>query len=354
MKILFLTISTFSNFPSYKRATGEGAALARRGNEIYIAVEDVPENRRRFEFEAQGCVPIWIKKGNVFAEAFQKLRAIRRIKPDFVYSLSYSFRNLKYFSFLFPRRTKYICEVCELFSAYRFWWIFREWFLLLESDRVVVASKLLRDVFEMRAGGCHLKRPILYHPYAYPVRDRTRMKQSTTSIVYMAYMSRGYGCFTVMEAFKMIADECPGMTLEMIGRGPEFEEMTAWVEAEKLGTRIHLRGYVDEEELDSYFSRAAIFVSPLRNAITERARCPSKLFYYIPYNRPIVTCNIGNPPDILGGYGYYYTPGSAVDMCRVMRLAIHDSATFHFPASIVEGNSWDARAKEIEEWLWNE
>jgi len=353
MKILFLTISTFSNFPSYKRATGEGAALASRGNEVYIALEDVPENRRRFEFEAKGCVPIWIRKGNVIAEAFQKLRAIRRIRPDFVYSLSYSFRNLKYFSFLFPRQTKYTCEVCELFSAYRFMWIFREWLLLLECDRIVAASKLLRDVFEMRAGGVHIKRPILYHPYAYPVRNR-KIEQFASSIVFMAYMSRGYGCFTIMEAFKMITDEYPDVTLEMIGRGPEFQEMTKWVQSENLGQRIHLRGYVEEEDIDSYFSKAICFVSPLRNAITERARCPSKLFYYIPYNRPIVTCNIGNPPDILGAHGYYYEPESAVDMSRAMRQAIHDSKTFSYPLSVVEGNTWDARAAELEAWLCSE
>jgi glycosyltransferase involved in cell wall biosynthesis len=200
----------------------------------------------------------------------------------------------------------------------------------------------------------HVKRSILYHPYAYPVRDRKIMDRTSPTIVYMAYMSRGYGCFKVMEAFKMIANEYPDLTLEMIGRAPEFQEMINWVTSEKLELRIRLRGYVDEEELDSYFSGAICFMSPLRDAITERARCPSKLFYYIPYNRPIITCNIGNPPDVLGRYGYYYEPENVVDMSMAMRRAIRDSDTFNYPVSVVESNTWEARAKELEAWLCKE
>ena len=55
MKILFLTLSKFSQFPTYKRAVGMGEALAVLGHSVSIAVLDCDENRARMAKEAPHC-----------------------------------------------------------------------------------------------------------------------------------------------------------------------------------------------------------------------------------------------------------------------------------------------------------
>lgn len=351
MTILFLTISAFSRFPTYKRATGVGSGLSALGQEVYIAVEDCEENRRRFPVEAPGCHPLWVRKSNPLMEAWQKMRMLWRLRPDILYTMSYSIRNLQWMSFLFPRRTKYIFEVCELYSSYQFLWKIKERLMMLEADGMVCASRYLEESFKRRLGSMRLKRPILYLPYAFPHYLKNPKMPTRDAVVHMAYMSRGYGCFAVMEAFERIRAAHPGVVLEMLGTGPDFEEMKQWVAARKLENVIHLRGFVAEDELNDYFSRALAFTVPMRNTETEWARCPSKLFYYLPYNKPIITCKIGNPYDVLGNYGYYYEPGNVEDMAQVMERAIYDSASFEYPKEFLSDHGWDARAREFLAWV---
>lgn len=350
MTILFLTISAFSRFPTYKRATGVGAGLATLGHEVYIAVEDCDENRNRFPVEAPGCHPLWVRKSNPLMEAWQKMRLLWNLRPDVLYTTSYSIRNLQWMSFLFPRRTKYVFEVCELYSSYQALWKIKERLMMIEADGMVCASRYLEDSFKRRLCGMGLKRPILYLPYAYPPYLKSLKTTTANAVVHMAYMSRGYGCFAVMEAFERIREAHPGIVLEMLGAGPDFEEMKQWVAARQLGNVIHLRGFVAEDELNDYFSRAQAFTVPMRNAETEWARCPSKLFYYLPYNKPIITCKVGNPYDILGELGYYYEPENVEDMARAMDRALRDAANFAYPKGFVESHGWLSRAVAFDKW----
>ena len=352
MKILYFTNCAFSKFPSYKRATGTGTELARLGHRVFIALEDCEENRQRFPIEAPGCEALWVKAGNPICEAWHKLRMLWEIQPDYLYSLSYSFRNLQFMSWLFPRKTRYILEVCELYSAYRFMWKFKEWMMIVEADRLLCASRYLARVFMRRIFCRHIGRcQVLYQPYAYPRYLVPNDVPKRDAVVYVAYMSKGYGCIIIMEAFERIHEKHSGVVLEMLGTGPDFNEMKRWVDEHRAADYIHLRGYVPEAKLNNYFSRALVFMAPMRNAKTEIARCPSKMFYYLPFEKPIVTCKIGNPYDILGENGYYYKPLDVADMANALDCALRDSRTFKYPSGFMARHSWEARAIEFAKWL---
>jgi glycosyltransferase involved in cell wall biosynthesis len=170
----------------------------------------------------------------------------------------------------------------------------------------------------------------------------------------MASLWKGYGIYEVLQAFEIVVKQKIDVTLEVIGKGEEYECVKAWVREHKLLDSVRICGFVAEPDLNAHFSKADVFVSPIHDTLQDRARCPSKIFYYIPYQKPIVTCKIGNPADVLGEHGFYYRPDDIEDMARVFIRAIEACDDFSYPVGFVDKHSWAARAKELEQWMNDE
>lgn len=356
MKILFLTLSEFSKFPSYKRAVGTGEALALLGHEVAISVMDCEENRLRMRLEAPHCKAMWFAQSNAVGEAISKFRAIRQYRPDVVYSTSFSIRNLAFLRIFIPWGIKTIVEFCELYSEYptkRLSWKLRETVALFENKYVLCASKFLENHFAKEISKWHLKRYLVYSPYAYPsyLNPVKNGGEKVPTVVFMASLWRGYGVYDVLEAVVKLVPEIPDLQLEILGGGPEKENLQSLVEGRGIGHNVHIRGFVAENQLNDYFSRASVFVSPIHDTLQDKARCPSKLFYYLPYGKPIVTCKIGDPYETLRDLGYYYKCDDIEDMSRTIARAIKESSKRSYPASFIAKHSWMARARQFLEFI---
>lgn len=358
MKFLFFTLASFSKFPSYKRSVGMGQALALMGHDVFIAARDCEENRQRLKQEAPDCNPVWVDAQNPFREAWQKLRAVYRLRPDVVYSPSFSIRNLAYCGFLLPRETKRVIEFCELYSVYLYsrpslFWKINEKIACVENTHVLCASKSLESHFSEKMGEWNLKRPICYLPYAYPSYLTKPLKSvhGRRRILLMASLWRGYGVYDVLEAFCMVRGKSKEIELDILGNGPERESVIEWISRHGLSDVIHIHGFVSEDRLNEYFSSADVFVSPMHDTVQDRMRCPSKLYYYIPYGKPIVTCRIGDPYDTLGDYGFYYKPTDVADMAKAMQEGLDRCDSFRFPDGFIERHSWFARAMSFLRWI---
>lgn len=219
-------------------------------------------------------------------------------------------------------------------------------------DEIYHGTNYLRE----EAKFWHLSRRFLYLPFAYPtyLRGTVDKADGRHHVVFMAHMGRGYGVFDVLKAFEWVSRLKPKSHLDLIGGGPDLEEVRHWVATHGLYSRISVYGYVREEELDGLFSCAAAFVAPLHDSVQDWARCPSKVFYYIPYNKPIVTCRIGDPFENLKQYAIYYSADDVDDMARAIITALERSVKFAYPCGFIETHSWNARAKEFERRTENE
>src|SRR5690606_34808483 len=91
-----------------------------------------------------------------------------------------------------------------------------------------------------------------------------------------------------------------------MGKGVELENGIKFVDTYGIGDEVEFLGYVDEDKLSSYFSIANAFVSPLNNTIQDIARCPSKIYMYLPFKKPIITSKIGEPHEIFKEEGLYF------------------------------------------------
>ena len=353
MKICFLTLGRFSQFATSKRATGMGESMALLGEDVRIIALDCEENRHRIKREAPHCTAEFFKAKNPITEIIRKIQILHRQSPDYVYVSSYCLRNLAFLRFLLPSKSRLIIEFCELYSAYghrRTLWRCLEQVAISEADVIVSASLFLQGVLRNRSD-----KPNLYLPYAYPSYLNPNKKvlnaDGKVHVVIMVSLWKDYGIYDVIEAMEYVIKARNNVCLDVIGGGPEKKNLENLVNDRKLMGKINFKGYLPEDKLNDAFSIAAVFLVPMHNSIQDRARCPSKLYYYLPYGKPIVTCRIGEPFKTLGEFGFYYKAGDVDDMGRVIVKAIDACSTFVYNDDLISEHSWDARAKTAKDWL---
>ena len=99
----------------------------------------------------------------------------------------------------------------------------------------------------------------------------------------------------------------------------------------------------------SHFAVAHAFVCPLRDTVQDWARCPSKLFMYLPFRKPILTSPIGEAKELLGDDAFFYNPGDVEGLAGAMRRALD---TDHFTMSLdPAAHTWQARVDQFLAWL---
>ena len=98
-----------------------------------------------------------------------------------------------------------------------------------------------------------------------------------------------------------------------------------------------------------YFSLTDFFVSPMNDTVQDWARCPSKLYMYLPYRKPIITCKIGEPYNVLGNNGFYYEPSSSDSLAYEMEKLLESGKTT-IAIEPME-HEWRYRTNEFDKWI---
>lgn len=362
--ICFVTTGDIKTLATAKRALGMARPLAQLGWKVYILMEDTEENHHRTAIECGKAADVrYFSHLPAFKEAKTKSAMIRKIHPDFVYLCAFVTRNIV----SVPHGCTKIVEHSELMSGIhdvkglkKMLAYVEEYYSIFYSDGLVNASKYLQDVFAKRSRKlCRKSLPMLYHPYAYS-KDVIKVKSIERSgeyakykerkvFVFLGSVSRSYGAYTMIDAVGKAKNTHPEILLLMPGRSSQYSEIFNYVKECRLDKWVCMPGFIQEEEISTYFSLADYFVSPMNDTVQDWARCPSKLYMYLPYRKPIVTCKIGEPWHTLGDEGIYYTPSSADSMAeQMMRLMDSGKTTININP---DEHSWDYRTKQFDLWI---
>ena len=175
------------------------------------------------------------------------------------------------------------------------------------------------------------------------------MYQGKTLLIYMGTLTRNYGLFTMLEAMEIISRERSDVHLLLLGRGRHQEEAKDYVKELGLSMQVQFLGYTPEEDLSSYFAAADAFISPLNDTVQDWARCPSKIYMYIPFNKPVFTGKIGEPLEIFGKEGYYFDNHAPASLAAL----ISQLASGGLKPVLVnkDAHSWEKRAVDFTEWI---
>ncbi len=358
MHICFITIGDIKELATSKRALGLANILHTLGWNVSIILEDALENRRRVSLECNNHITIqYFNKGSVVEEIKQKKRLLQKLHPDFIYYTSFSLRNFVGFSI----KAVKLIEHSELLSKVKGFGFKRIQALITENisiiyaDGLICASRYLVNEFEKRKKNLFILRSkIFYSPYAYNktfISNRkldTHDNQSKLTLLFIGSLVKNYGLFTLLYSINEVAKHNQNIKLVLVGDGADKEEAIKFIKSHDLEAYIDLKGYVDEEELDDLFSKTDVFLAPLNDTIQDWARCPSKIFMYLPYAKPVFTCRIGEALEIFGEKGFYFNNSNPNTLTQLI-LSFDKSKEYDLPNS--EFHTWDYRGALLSEWI---
>lgn len=365
MKICFVTTGDIKNIATAKRALGLANPLADLGWEVSIIMESCKENRHRTMMECDSRINIrFFDKCSMIQERQKKNKLIEDINPDFLYICAFVTRNIVGMG----HKCKKIVEHSELQSGIPdmkglrklFCYIY-EYYSIIYSDGLLNASRYLQNIYRRRSKKVFKgEMPMLYYPYAFNtnvvkviekdnIKDKLKKYLPQPTFVFLGTVTRNYGVFTIIDAVKQLKNKTYPFNVLILGKGRHYEDAKAYISENNLSEIIETPGFINEEDISQYFSVASAFISPMNDTIQDWARCPSKMYLYLPYKKPIITCKIGEPYEILQDKGVYYISGDAKDMATQMKKIIENNECI--VDAHAEKHSWNVRAQELDNWI---
>ena len=364
MKICFITTGDIWKIATSKRALGMANHLHNLGWQVSIIMEDTNENHHRVSLECLDAIHVcYYPTLPALKEVRIKNKILKEINPDCIYICAFVFRNIV--------NVKSHCiklvEHSELASQIRPYRLrnlkslILEYYSIIYSSGLINASKYLQEIFIRRnrhLAFCRL-RPMLYCPYAYSAQicltnaDTKHLpitkNKNDRFFVFLGSLAENYGVFTMIKAFQIVHKHIPNLHLVLLGKGPDFSRVVKYVKNYNLQEYIHIQGFVKEEDIPAYFRLADAFISPMNNTIQDWARCPSKLYMYLPYQKPIITCKIGEPYEVLKDKGFYYQPGSEISLAQTI-MSFNPEDEWHLNINPLE-YEWKTRTFEFYQWF---
>lgn len=367
MKITFVTTGDIQSIATSKRAFGMVEPLTKLGYQVSILIEDTPNNRLRMEQEAPNSTTLWFKPSKAINEVKLKHKILKQLAPDFVYISALGVRNFAWNPVL-AKKSIFLIEHSELASSIKNQSLARRTMSLLFEklslflfDGHIVASNYLKEHITNDLSRLNLKRSIHYSPYAYtpsmlitdPIIDHKVKKciGDAKLMVYMGTLSKNYGILDIVNSFYELQKKHSDVKLFVLGKGRDKALVEELIGELGLQNKIKLKGYVPDAEMPSYLEAADLFISPLYDTIQDIARCPSKLFLYLPFNKPIVTNNIGEASSLFGNdYEFYFKSGDINSMASTLNHALELSSCW-VPSWRASDHSWARRSRDMHNWL---
>jgi glycosyltransferase involved in cell wall biosynthesis len=363
MRICFVTNSVITRHATMKRAFGLTPGLQARGCRVEICLEDHPDNRAEME-ALGGCRAHYYRKGTFWQEYRQKAKVIANCGCDVVHICGLGWRNA-----LLPRGNTppIVMDHVELESSLEDVTFPRkqaqallEWASLFAYRNTVMASNYLKSTFQTKARRFRLQRRMMVLPYASDVpatlggmRGGAKSKLAIGGkrlILYMGRQYKNYGCLDIVEALDRLRAVRRDWHAVLLGDGPEHQRIGQRIEQLGLKDNIELPGYTTGLTHESYLAAADVFLLPLYDTVVDWARCPSKIYIYMMYARPIVTCRIGEAFAAVGSDGIYYESGDIDSMARAISSGLDVPQDWH-PTYDSREHTWDARAEVYLRWL---
>lgn len=365
MKICFITNRNITINATMKRALGMATPLCSLKHDVTIYLQNSPDNIEAVK-NSLGTKAIYFQSSSALHERNQKQIFLEENQFDVIHICGLGVRNT-----IFPQRLKnslVLMDHPELESSFkrvfigrRLFQAFLEWWSLFAYDGSIVVSRYLEFLFRRRLHRLNAKRPILWLPYAYDplsfVAKNTNISSLRSSyserkiIVYMGGLYQNYGCFEMLEAFRILAQRRSDFVALILGNGTEKDRVIDFIKKHSLEQWVDFKGYIPEAEIPTFLYGADVLLSPLNDTVTDWARCPSKLLMYMATKKPIVTCAIGEAWEYLKNDGFYYEPSSVDSMVATIEKAISASDTWIPKYDSIE-HTWEQRVHTWLDWVY--
>jgi glycosyltransferase involved in cell wall biosynthesis len=338
--------------------------LADAGHDVTLIVPEDPINRN---FPViRGCKARFrcVEASSAIVEAIEKHRLLNHTSFDVVHVVGIGTRSLV--SAGRPwRRPFYIQDYDEAMTTAdgrsllrRIYYGSLEILTRQRAHGVVVASRALERLLGKSRpdlGPRLLYLPIGYDPSfenggRYLDAQLQSLIGKRSALVWVGTFQSGYGINELIDLAEALASRRANCLLLLVGGGPYFEKAKIIIQQKKLDKYVLLPGHQSMSDVQAYLRIATAYVLPFPPTRQNLFRCPTKLFQYIAYNRPIVTNRIGEVAETLGDAGFYYECGSAISMADACEQAIA-AADSYDQSALVPSVLWSTRTHQYRTWL---
>jgi glycosyltransferase involved in cell wall biosynthesis len=157
--------------------------------------------------------------------------------------------------------------------------------------------------------------------------ESSRTPPSALTLAYHGTIARRLGIDLIIEAVSRALDECPGLSLLLIGDGEFMPEVKALIEKHAIQDRIKLTGWVPVERLPEYLADADVGI--LGNRMYTESRnnwmLPVKMLEYAAMEIPTIAPRL----KVIERYfddtnAIFYDPDSVEQLTTCIRTIYHE------------------------------
>ncbi|MDR3602415.1 MAG: glycosyltransferase family 4 protein [Desulfosporosinus sp.] len=165
-------------------------------------------------------------------------------------------------------------------------------------------------------------------------------------ILYLGGINRERGLEVILRAMVVVSKSYPEAVCELVGPaetedlGPEFSDLTPWLEQGK----IHFRGKVPYEQVPELLAKSSIALVPLLPTLNYQKAIPVKLLEYMAAGLPVIGSRFGYIEEIIAKNqcGLLTEPGNPESLARDICALLADPQQ----ALSYGQNGWDAFHRE--------
>ncbi len=341
-RIVFFSSGSWEGNASMVRPREFGRALIKRGVNVCFIVDDCEYNRTRLDLDPKAEVIFNPRPGGI-AQLWTRRKAVREAGGDWVHVMNPAEKTA---AALMGSGFRVVGDWDE-WRAYHQYPILKrmsakllDYWLRHRARRAIVASRYMQNEFRRRYG-----LEAAYIPYAtyLPEHPSTSSPFDEPTAVFMGNLFPSYDHDLIFEAMVQLkaAGKMPRMAV--LGMGSDLLKWRNFVKECGL-TNVDVPGYTVGLELWRRLRHAHVLLFPIRPNIVNVSRCPSKTFAYAQARRPVITCRVGEVPEVLGEKARYVEPtveafAEAIDQAMSSPQPDVDYG--------VERHNWGARAEAL-------
>ena len=183
---------------------------------------------------------------------------------------------------------------------------------LQKLDETVVLYQQDAEMYQKAFG---FKPSAIYNPLTLKPGPRSDGQQKKFLAVGR-FSPKHKGFDLLIQAFALFAQKNQGWTLDIVGDGPEKDQLTRMIIENGLERRVWLHPFTNE--IQAYYSSASIYVLSSR-----WEGMPLVLVEAMSHGLPIVTSDILVCQEILGNFGIYFMNNNVEDLAKRLEDATH-------------------------------
>lgn len=180
------------------------------------------------------------------------------------------------------------------------------------ADSTIVSNRFLQNRFS----GClipHCRDTTILNPAKFNTQKNKKSLglENSRVIMFLGTPRAHKGIDDLIQAVDNL--QYPDVRLVFIGTEPSFSPEQK---------NIIVFPKIPFDELPKHLSAADILVVPQRNTTDTQGQIPAKLFDAMAMAIPVITTNVSDIPEILGGNGYLVEPGNPKELARTLKYVL--------------------------------